>query len=168
MIMLNTRVRPAVAGDAPQMTTLINEIIAAGGTTANQVPYDVEKMRHHCINRSDLVCSHVAISNGRLSGFQYLGWATDDDSMPDGWAVIATFVGLDRGKMGIGQKLFSATKFAARDAGVKTIDATIRADNVGGLKYYDGLGFTDYAEIPNLPLHDGTPVTRIRKKLLLG
>jgi len=168
MIMLNTRVRPAVAGDAPQMTILLNEIIAAGGTTANQVPFDVDKMRHHCITRPDLVCTHVAISNGQLSGFQYLGWADDSDPMPDGWAVIATFVGLNRAKQGIGQKLFSATKFAARDAGVQVIDATIRADNVGGLKYYGGLGFMDYAEIPDLPLHDGTPVTRIRKKLSLG
>jgi ribosomal protein S18 acetylase RimI-like enzyme len=69
--------------------------------------------------------------------------------------------------MGIGQKLFSATRFAAKAAGVQVLDATIRGDNVGGLKYYGGLGFTDYAEIPNLPLADGTPVTRIRKKLML-
>ena len=60
-----------------------------------------------------------------------------------------------------------AGRGAAVAAGVQTIDATIRADNVGGLKYYGGLGFTDYAEIPNLPLSDGTPVTRIRKKLVL-
>jgi L-amino acid N-acyltransferase YncA len=167
MIMLNTRVRPAVSGDAAQMTRLLNTIIDAGGTTAYQTPFDVDKMRHHCINRPDLVCSHVTISNGQLSGFQYVGWATSSDPMPDGWAVIATFVGLDRGKMGIGQKLFSATRFAAKAAGVQVLDATIRGDNVGGLKYYGGLGFTDYAEIPNLPLADGTPVTRIRKKLML-
>ena len=167
MIMLNTRVRPAVAGDAPQMTKLINQIIEVGGTTANQVPFTVEKMRDHCILRPELVCSHVAISNGQLSGFQYLAWTSEDDPMPDGWAIIATFVGLDRAKQGIGQKLFSATRFAAKSAGVTTIDATIRADNVGGLKYYGGLGFTDYAEIPTLPLTDGTPVTRIRKKLIL-
>jgi len=36
--------------------------------------------------------------------------------------------------LGIGQKLWSATRRAAVAAGVQTIDATIRADNVGGLK----------------------------------
>ena len=168
MIMINTRVRPAVAGDAAQMVKLLNDVIAAGGTTAHQTPLDVDTMRSHYIGRDSKVACHVAISNGRLSGFQSLNWASDSDPMPQGWAVIATFVALDRAKQGIGQKLFSATRFAAKDAGVTTIDATIRADNVGGLKYYSGLGFTDYAEIPNLPLSDGTPVTRVRKKLDLN
>lgn len=168
MIMLNTRVRPVVNADATQMTILLNGIIAAGGTTAHQTLYDADKMRADYITTPDLVSCHVAISNGKLSGFQYLRWANDGDDMQNGWAVIASFVALDRGKMGIGQKLFSATRRAAIDAGVTTIDATIRADNVGGLKYYGGLGFADYAEIPNLPLRDGTPVTRVRKKLVLG
>jgi L-amino acid N-acyltransferase YncA len=166
--MINTRVRPAVAGDAPQMVKLLNDIIAAGGTTAHQTPLDNATMRSHYIARANCVSCHVAISNGKLSGFQSLNWASDGDPMPDGWAVIATFVGLDRAKQGIGQKLFSATRFAAKDAGVTTIDATIRADNVGGLKYYNGLRFADYAEIPNLPLTDGTLVTRIRKKISLA
>lgn len=160
MNMINTRVRPAVAGDAPQMVTLLNAIIAAGGTTAHETPLSVENMRAHYIAPPSLISCHVAITNGRLSGFQLLKW-----DKREGWAIIASFVALDRSKMGIGQKLFSATKFAAKDAGVKTIDATIRADNTGGLKYYGGLGFTDYDEIPNVPLSDGTPVTRIRKRL---
>lgn len=165
MIMMNTRVRPAVAGDAPQMTLLLNAIIAAGGTTAYQTPFDHDKMRDHCITRDSLICSHIAISNGRLSGFQYL--AAPAETMPDGWAVIATFVAVDRAKMGIGQKLFAATRHCAKQAGVATIDATIRADNTGGLKYYGGLGFVDYAQIPDAPLADGQLVTRIRKKLML-
>lgn len=161
MIMLNTRVRPAVKGDAPQMVALLNSVIEAGGTTAHQTPYDVEKMHANYIAPARLIACHVAISNGRLSGFQFLG----KDNDREGWAIIATFVGLDRAKMGIGQKLFSATRFAAIAAEVKTIDATIRADNVGGLKYYGGLGFTDYDVLHNIPLNDGTPVDRIRKRL---
>ena len=66
--------------------------------------------------------------------------------------------------MGIGQKLFSATRFAAKLAGVKTIDATVRTDNIAGLKYYSGLGFTDYDTLPLTPLHDGTPIDPIRKR----
>lgn len=160
MIMLNTRVRAAVKGDAPQMVTLLNAVILAGGTTAHETPLDVDTMLADYISPPDLIACHVAITNGRLSGFQFLGWATDRD----GWAVIATFVGLDRAKMGIGQKLFSATRFAAKEAGVKSIDAKIRGDNVGGLKYYGGLGFVDYEVIPQVPLNDGTPVDRIRKR----
>lgn len=160
MIMLNTRVRPAVTGDAPQMVTLLNSIIAAGGTTAHQTPIDIDEMRSHYIASPEIISCHVATSNGRLSGFQFLGW----DMKREGWAIIATFVALDRSKMGIGQKLFSATRFAAIAARAKTIDATIRADNTGGLKYYSGLGFTYYDTLHQIPLTDGTPIDRIRKR----
>lgn len=160
MNMLNTRVRAAVSGDAPQMVTLLNAVIAAGGSTAHETQFDDEKMRAQYIAPPTLISCHVAITNGRLSGFQLL---KQDDR--EGWAIIASFVALDRGKMGIGQKLFAATKFAAKQAGVKTIDATIRADNTGGLKYYSGLGFADYDVLKQVPLRDGTPIDRIRKRL---
>jgi len=163
MITINTRVRPAVSADATQMSKLINAVIAAGGTTAYEDSLDIAYMRHRFIAPDNNISCHVAISNGRMSGFQSLIWG--DDTMPEGWAVIATFVALDRAKMGIGQKLFSASRFAAKDAGVKTIDATIRADNIGGLKYYGGLGFADYDVLHQVPLRDGTPVDRIRKRL---
>lgn len=159
MITINTRVRTAVGPDATQMVRLLNQVIADGGTTAHETPYTVERMRADYIAPPNLISCHVAITNGRLSGFQLL---KNDDR--DGWAIIATFVALDRAKMGIGQKLFSATRFAAKAAGVQTIDATIRADNIGGLKYYGGLGFADYDVFKDIPLRDGTPVDRIRKR----
>ena len=162
MITINTRVRPAALGDALQMTKLLNAVIAAGGTTAHQTPLVVDEMFSRYIRPENNSSCHVAISNGRLSGFQSLVWA--DDAMPEGWAIIAKFVAFDRVKKGIGEKLFSATRFAAKAAEVKTIDATIRADNVGGLKYYSGLGFTDYDVLKQIPLNDGTPVDRIRKR----
>lgn len=160
MITFNTRVRPAVRGDAFQMTKLLNEIIVEGGTTAHQVPLMSSELAEKYLLAPQLISCNVAISNGQLSGFQYLGWDTERD----GWSIIATFVSLNRAKMGIGQKLFAATRFTAKQAGVKTIDATIRADNIGGLKYYGGLGFTDYDALKDIPLKDGTPVDRIRKR----
>lgn len=164
--MINTRVRDAVAGDASQMVLLINAIIEVGGSTSHQTLFDEEKMLGHYLARPGQLSCQVAITNGRLSGFQSL-LSPDHkyNPMPEDWGVIASFVALDKSGLGIGQKLFSATRAAARAAGVHTIDATIRADNVAGLRYYAGLGFENYAEIPDLPLTDGTPVTRIRKKL---
>lgn len=161
MITFNTRVRPAVLGDTFQMTKLLNAIIVEGGTTAHQLPLMSSELAEKYLLAPQLISCNVAISNGQLSGFQYLGWDTERGD----WSIIATFVGLDRAKMGIGQKLFAATRFAAKQAGVKTIDATIRADNIGGLKYYGGLGFTDYDVLRQIPLADGTLVDRIRKKL---
>ena len=84
--------------------------------------------------------------------------------MPNSWANIASFVAPNLSQMGIGQKLWSATRRASIATNIKIIDATIREDNVVGLKYYSGLGFINYAKILNWPLSDGTCVTRIRKR----
>ncbi|MGI9436245.1 MAG: hypothetical protein ACR2Q4_15715 [Geminicoccaceae bacterium] len=46
----------------------------------------------------------------------------------------------------IARRLFEATLAAARVAGVHHIDAAIRCENVGGLAYYDGMGFVDYRQ----------------------
>jgi ribosomal protein S18 acetylase RimI-like enzyme len=71
-------------------------------------------------------------------------------------------VGQTRG--GVGSALFEETKKAARAAGVRTIDATIRADNTGGLAFYTRMGFVDYDRRVGVPLKNGTPVDRVRKR----
>ena len=45
---------------------------------------------------------------------------------------------------GIGGALFAETCKAARAAGAVAIDATIRRENTGGLRFYDKMGFVDY------------------------
>lgn len=47
-------------------------------------------------------------------------------------------------------------------------NATIRADNAGGLAYYARMGFQDYAVARGVPLADGTPVDRISRRYLVG
>jgi ribosomal protein S18 acetylase RimI-like enzyme len=81
-----------------------------------------------------------------------------------GWAVIATFARRGMTQKGIGAALMEATKAAAQTAGLRVIDATIRADNSGGLAYYTRQGFIDYDVLKDLPLKDGTKVDRIRKR----
>lgn len=158
-------IRPAHAGDAADMTAMLNPIIAAGGTTAHQRPFDEERMQGHYIAPIDLVCCHVAEIKKQVMGFQCLVWPDPNVSeMPDGWAFIASFVAPQAAGQGIGQQLFAATKEAAKTAGVRTIDATIRADNTLGLRYYTGLGFVDYGCLQQVPLRDGKCVDRIQKR----
>ncbi len=158
-------VRPATPHDAADMVALLNAIIALGGSTAHETPFTEDTMLSHYIAPSALVCCHVAENAGKVVGFQWLGWPRNpDDPMPKGWAVIASFVAPKAAGKGVGQGLFAATKSAARTAGVSVIDATIRADNVAGLRYYGGLGFQDYDRLIDIPLRDGTKVDRIRKR----
>ena len=80
-------------------------------------------------------------------------------------ASIGTFTEVGLVKRGVGAALFARTVEAARAAGVRTIDATIRADNAGGIAFYSRLGFQDYHRLLARPLKNGTPVDRIRKRL---
>lgn len=158
-------IRPADFDDAPAMTAILNDIIAIGGSTAHQRPFDTDRMKSHYIAPAELICCHVAELDGKIVGFQSLDWAHDHNDMPKGWAVIASFVAGTAAGQGVGKQIFAATRRAAQAAGVQVIDATIRADNTAGLKYYSGLGFTDYAVLRDVPLRDGTSVDRIRKSL---
>jgi len=158
-------IRLARPSDAADMTALLNEIIAAGGTTAHQRPFDDQRMQAEYIAPDMNIACHVAEIDGRVAGFQSLvrpGPEANSDWA--GWAYIATFVAPDAAGKGIGQHLFAATLANAKSAGVDTIDATIRADNVPGLRYYGGLGFQDYDRLNDVPLRDGTRIDRLRKR----
>lgn len=158
-------IRQATPADAAQMAMLLNEIIALGGTTAHQTPFDDDRMLQDYIVRPTAICCHVAELDGRILGFQHLdGPDPDQAEAQAGWGYIASFVAGDAAGKGVGQHLFAATRSAAIAAGVRSIDATIRADNVPGLRYYSGLGFVDYDRKLAVPLRDGTLVDRIKKR----
>jgi L-amino acid N-acyltransferase YncA len=162
--------RPATAADAPAMCAILNAIIAIGGTTAYEDPFTPATMTANYIAAPLLISCTLAELDGQPAGFQGL-WHPDparDNPLPPGWAAIASFVRVGLTGRGIGRALFAATTTAAHAAGITTIDATIRADNASGLTFYTALGFRDYAVIPAVPLKDGTPVDRIRKRFDLG
>lgn len=158
-------IRPATMSDAPEMMSLLNQIISTGGTTAHQTPFNEARMRDEYITPDHNIACQVAEMDGGVVGFQSLV-GPDANMKPtrDGWSFIATFVASNATGKGVGQHLFAATRAAANRAGIRYIDATIRADNVPGLRYYSGLGFVDYDRLVQVPLRDGTPVDRLRKR----
>ncbi len=160
-------VRPAEAADAAAMAGLLNAIIALGGTTAHEDPFTPEAMRAGYVAGARTLCCTVAETDGKIAGFQHLGWPAPGD-LPEGWTAIASFVQPGMAGRGIGRALFAATLLAAEAAGVRTIDATIRADNASGLGYYGSIGFRDHDVIRAVPLRSGQPVDRIRKRYDLG
>jgi GNAT superfamily N-acetyltransferase len=142
-------VRSAHPSDASAMCEVINPIIAEGGTTAHRQPFDEKRMIEHYIAPPYGIDCSVALDD-QIVGFQALEWCDPNwpgqDRLPADWAVFATFVALDRHGQGIGRRLFEATLAAARAAGVRTIDATIRRENVAGRTFYSRLGLVDYRE----------------------
>ena len=154
-------IRPASIDDAAQMTALLNDIIAAGGTTAHQTPFDDDRMIAHYIACPTGICCNVAENHGQVLGFQQLDGPDPDQGGEAGWGYVASFVKTSASGTGIGQKLFAETLKQAKRAGVRHINATIRADNTVGLRYYHGLGFVTIDRQIGVPLTDGTPVDRV-------
>ncbi len=104
---------------------------------------------------------HVAEADGAVVGFQ---WINPDES---GMGLIATFAQTGTTQRGIGSALFTQTLQGCINAGYALLDATIRADNTGGLAYYSKMGFEDHSVTRAVPLNDGTPVDRVHKRMIL-
>lgn len=156
------KVRPAETADAPALTRLINAIIAIGGTTAHEDPFTPERFAAHYIAGPEVLCCHLAEDDdGRPLGFQGLSlWP----GLPADWGDIGTFVAPEARGSGAAAVLFGATCAVARARGLKTLNATIRADNAPGLAYYARMGFREYGQDAEFRLADGRRVGKIHKR----
>ena len=155
-------VRRAGELDAREMAELLDAIVRKGGTTAHTGEVTRDTILSWMSRDPDRSAWHVAEDKaGQILGFQFLEPYPD---LPPEACDIATFVQIGQTGLGIGSKLFEASRQAARDLGYVWINATIRADNEGGLIYYQSRGFETYARHVNQRLADGTVVDRISKR----
>jgi L-amino acid N-acyltransferase YncA len=159
-------IRDVTRADAAALADLLNAIIAQGGTTALEKPYTADALAEAYLVGPDVHCCFVAVDpgTGRIEGFQTLG---RNPALPAGVGDIGTFSRLNGTQRGVGRALFAATRDRARALGLSAINATIRADNAGGLAFYSSLGFADRDRIVGVPLKDGTPIDRIVKRYAL-
>lgn len=160
--------RQAISRDVPALTALLNEIISIGGTTAFETPLSEDSFSKTYLTSPFALSCIVAEEAGELLGFQSLEWADPDwagpEPLPADWLCIGTFARVDQTGRGVGAALFTETLKIARKTSATAIDATIRADNTGGCAYYSKMGFADYDRLVGIPLLDGTPVDRLRKR----
>ena len=89
------------------------------------------------------------------------------EDLPDGVVDITTFARVGLTQRGVGSALFAATQAEAGRRNYAAINATIRADNTGGLTFYSRLGFVDHSVRRAVPLKDGTSVDRVNKRYSL-
>ncbi|AOO84066.1 GNAT family N-acetyltransferase [Bosea vaviloviae] len=156
-------IRPAASEDAAALVEILNEIISAGGTTAIERPLSRSEFGAHYLHGDRFLACYVAVEPSRRepTGFQALERHPD---LPENWADIGTFARMRPKIKGVGTALFSETRKRARELGLAAINAAIRADNTGGLAYYEKMGFTTYKTLRAIPLNDGTPIDRILKR----
>ncbi|MDX1743065.1 MAG: GNAT family N-acetyltransferase [Ruegeria sp.] len=155
-------IRPMMPEDVSAACQILNEIIEIGGSTAFETAFTETSFSQSFLENTDRICCHVALDDqGQVTGFQWLG---EYDALPKGWADIATFTRRQPVLKGAGRALFEETSKFAASIGIVSINATIRADNAMGLRYYEKMGFRDYSVSFGVPLRDGTQVDRISKR----
>ncbi|KEJ97091.1 L-amino acid N-acyltransferase YncA [Pseudosulfitobacter pseudonitzschiae] len=156
------RVRRATALDASSMADLLNAIIEKGGTTALTRPVTARDIKDWMAVDPDRSAWQVAVDDSEtVVGFQ---WIAPHAKLPPEACDIASFVQIGRTGLGIGSALFDATRKAAARLGYGWINATIRADNEGGLTYYQSRGFRDWAFDEGVTLDSGQVVNKISKR----
>ena len=161
---MSLTIRPYAPGDEGALCEVINAIIAAGGTTAHETPFTPEGLVDHALAGARVLCCHVALWDGVPVGFQSV---TRNPRLPPGWGDMSSFTRREPKVPGAGRALFAATRARAGALGLVALNATIRADNGPGLGYYSAMGFQDYDVVRAVPLSDGRPVDRLRKRLIL-
>lgn len=155
-------VRPASQLDARSMADLLNAIIEIGGTTAMTRTVTADHMRDRMAANPGKSAWHVAVDDREtIVGFQWIG---PHVNLPAEACDIATFVHVGRTQLGIGSALFNASAAAAERLGYVWINATIRADNSGGLTYYQSRGFRDWHFDEGVALESGQIVDKISKR----
>jgi GNAT superfamily N-acetyltransferase len=155
MAMTAPHIRPARPFDAGAMATLLNEIIAIGGTTSIEGPVTGHDLRDWMAD--DRATWHVAELSGEIVGFQ---WFEPKADLPADACDIATFARPGRQGLGIGSALFEATKAAARAQGLRIIRARIAPRNEGGRAYYRSRGF-ETVGAPEGPVGGGGKVVAV-------
>ena len=144
------------------MARLLNEIIDEGRTSALVRPVTGQDIAEWMSFDPARSAWHVATDGSeRVVGFQ---WIEPEASLPSEVANIATFVQIGQTGLGIGSALFGATRRAATDLGYAWINANIRADNEGGLIYYQSRGFQDYGTIEGYKMANGQIVDKRLKR----
>jgi L-amino acid N-acyltransferase YncA len=156
-------VRRAGRLDAKALADLLNEIIVEGGTTAMTSPISAKDIQGW-MAKENAIWHLAEDAAGIVSGFQ---WIAPHKDLPAGATDIASFVKIGKTGTGIGSALFEATRKQARDMGYSMIDAVIRADNTGGLAYYQSRGFETVRLLPDMALEDGSRVDKVWKRYLL-
>jgi L-amino acid N-acyltransferase YncA len=156
------KVRPPNSLDAPHMAQLLNEIIEIGGTTALTRPVKGDDLLEWMASNAEQSGWQVALDEAEnIVGFQ---WIKPHPNLPPEACDIASFVQVGHTQLGIGSALFNATAAAAKSLGYVWINATIRADNTGGLTYYQSRGFRDWHFDEAVPLASGQVVDKISKR----
>lgn len=153
-------VREMTRVDVPQCVAIINHIIALGGSTAHEDPFDEDGFADHYLDEADV--TNVVLAEGRVVGFQ------GAFEVEPGVYSIGSFTDQNAPIRGAGAAIFAKTLSDCRGLGGSSIIAKITSDNTGGLAYYTKMGFVPDTVLPDhFTRANGITVDRVIKRFVL-
>lgn len=138
------RIKPARSADAAGVGAVLEELVLANKRTKRSDP---EFARTHYVEHPDRIeCVVAEGEDGAVLGFQSLKLAREGNAYgtPARWGIIGTHIRPSAARRGVGTRLFTATREAARTVGLTTIEAYIGARNSEAQAYYEAMGFRTY------------------------
>lgn len=146
--------------DIPACVTILNHIIARGGSTAHEIAMSEQEFAVHYFDEPEV--TNVVLHDGRMVGFQ-----AAFEIEPHVFS-IGSFTDQQNSVRGAGAALFAKSQTDCRTLGGTSIIAKITADNTGGFAYYSKMGFEDEAIWPaDHTRRDGTTVDRVVKRFIV-
>ena len=139
---MHVEVRPAVVEDADAIVNILNPIIDAGVYTAFDTPLTADAERRYISTLPARGIFHVAVTGGRLVGFQSMEPFATYTRAHDHVGVLGTYVDPACRRQGVGGALFEATFEAARRKHYGKLFTYILAHNDAALRAYTKHGFS--------------------------
>lgn len=137
-------VRRAAESDSESILSVLTIVARERIYSAIDQPWALDRERTYLRSLSPREATHVAVvKSGEIIGFQNLDlWAAVVNSMSH-VGQIGTFLLPAWRRRGVGNALFRATKWFARDADYGKFVIQVRASNTSALAFYKSLGFTE-------------------------
>ena len=135
--------RPARPADATQMTELLNDIIAIGGTTAHEEPFDPDGMLHVYIIPERHISTFVAELDGAIVGFASLHETPVPHRPTAVGRITAIAVLPDTRGTGAGRALVKAAEAYFVAKGIARLEVTSGENHAAAHPFYRHLGYMD-------------------------
>jgi L-amino acid N-acyltransferase YncA len=142
-------VRPATAGDAPEIAELQNALLGTTTIEWTETPHTPDDARRW-IDDHDTVL--VAEEGDDVIGVAAYGTFRDIVQRPGYRFTVENSIHVrqDRWGVGVGRDLMLALIADARDAGKHVMVAAVDGENEGSVRFHERLGFVEVGRMPEL------------------
>jgi L-amino acid N-acyltransferase YncA len=142
-------IRPATAGDAAAIASLLNALLSTTTIEWTDTPH-TEGSALEWLDEHETVL--VADEHGEVVGIAAFGWFRDVVKRPGYRFTVENTIHVreDRWGTGLGRHLMSALVDEARASGMHTMIAAIDGSNTASIRFHQRIGFVEVGHLPEI------------------